>query len=219
MDRRLLWFVGLLLPVLAWSAVRPHDYFTWFLEVVPIFIGLPIAFAVQRRFPLSTLLLVLLWMHSVILIVGGHYTYARVPLGDWAMEWFGWTRNNYDKIGHFAQGFVPAVLVREILLRTSPLGGPFDSAPGGLARRAPSRWLGFLSGSVCLAFSAFYELVEWWVALATGENAEDFLGTQGYAWDTQSDMGWALLGAIAALLLLARWHDRSLARAVTSAGR
>lgn len=225
MDRRLLWFVGLLLPILLWSAVRPHDFFTWFLEVVPIFIGLPIAFAVQRRFPLSTLLLVLLWVHSVILIVGGHYTYARVPLGDWAMEWFGWTRNNYDKIGHFAQGFVPAILAREILLRTSPLGGQRKTAPfaaaqdGDLVPSGPSRWLGFLSGSVCLAFSAFYELVEWWVALATGENAEDFLGTQGYAWDTQSDMAWALTGAIAALLFLARVHDRSVARVVAKAAK
>lgn len=220
MDRRLVWFVGLLLPVLAWSAVRPHDFFTWFLEVVPIFIGLPIAFAVQRRFPLSTLLLVLLWVHSVILIVGGHYTYARVPLGDWAMEWFGWTRNNYDKIGHFAQGFVPAILAREILLRTSPLGGPVAGVadPGPVSAKPaatkPSRWLNFLSGCVCLAFSAFYELMEWWVALATGENAEDFLGTQGYAWDTQSDMAWALTGAIAALLLLTRVHDRSVAKVV-----
>ena len=225
MDRRLLWFAGLLLPVLAWSAVRPHDYFTWFLEVAPIFLGLPAAFAVQKRFPLSTLLLVLLWVHAVILIVGGHYTYARVPLGDWAMEWFGWTRNNYDKIGHFAQGFVPAILAREILLRTSPLGrveivaGGADPGPAS-ARAAtfkPSRWLGFLCGSVCLAFSAFYELVEWWVAVASGSGADDFLGTQGYAWDTQSDMMWALIGAISALLLLPRWHDRSLAKLPVSA--
>src|SRR6187402_2337025 len=222
MDRRLLWFVALLLPVLAWSAVRPHDYFTWGLEVAPIFVGLPIAFAVQRRFPLSTLLLVLLWVHSVILIVGGHYTYARVPLGEWAMLWFGWTRNNYDKIGHFAQGFVPAILAREILLRTSPLGGLDGvagrgeagpgSAPPATAGWRPSRWLGFLVVSVCLAFSALYELIEWWVAVASGSGADDFLGTQGYAWDTQSDMAWALTGAIVALLMCSRGHDRSLAR-------
>ncbi|HWA28170.1 MAG TPA: DUF2238 domain-containing protein [Lacunisphaera sp.] len=219
MDRRLLWFVGLLAPVLGWSAFAPHDRFTWFLEVVPIFIGLPVAFAVQGRFRLSSLLLVLLWWHCVILIVGGHYTYARVPLGNWAMEWFGWTRNNYDKIGHFAQGFIPAILTREILLRTSPLGGSaFAGAgdPGPASTRPaagkPSRWLPFLCGCVCLAFSAFYELVEWWVAVASGAAAEDFLGTQGYVWDTQSDMAWALGGAIAALLLLSRWHDRSLAR-------
>ena len=188
----------LLAPLLGWSAIGPHDRFTWFLEVAPVFIGLPIVLAVQKRFPLSTLLLVLLWWHSVILIVGGHYTYARVPLGDWAMEWFGWTRNNYDKIGHFAQGFVPAILVRELLVRTSPLKG--------------SRWLPFLCVSVCLAFSAFYELIEWWVAVASGGAADDFLGTQGYVWDTQSDMGWALGGAIISLALMSRWHDRSMAR-------
>jgi putative membrane protein len=228
MDRRLLWFAGLLLPVLVWSAVRPHDYFTWFLEVAPVFVGLPVAFAVQRRFPLSNLLLALLWVHSVILIVGGHYTYARVPLGDWAMEWFGWTRNNYDKVGHFAQGFIPAILTREILLRTSPLGAgsPIagraeaagcDAASSEPARRSgsacrPSRWLGFLCVAVCLAFSAFYELIEWWVAVASGAAADDFLGTQGYAWDTQSDMAWALGGAILALLTCRRFHDRSLER-------
>lgn len=202
MDRRLIWFCGLLLPVLAWSAIGPHDRFTWFLEVVPVLLGVPIAFAVQKRFRLSSLLLVLLWWHSVILIVGGHYTYARVPLGDWAMEWFGWTRNNYDKVGHFAQGFVPAILVREILLRTSPLG---DRGNG-----LPSRWLPVLCVSVCLAFSAFYELIEWWVAVASGAAADDFLGTQGYVWDTQSDMAWALGGALVALLVLSRGHDRSL---------
>jgi putative membrane protein len=204
MDRRLIWFMVLLAPVLGWSAVGPHDRFTWFLEVAPIFVGLPIVLALQKRLPLSSLLLVLLWWHSVILIFGGHYTYARVPLGDWAMEWFGWSRNNYDKLGHFAQGFVPALLVRELLVRTSPLKG--------------SRWLPFLCGSVCLAFSAFYELVEWWVAVATGGAADDFLGTQGYVWDTQSDMGWALAGAVTALILMVRWHDRSMAQ-LPSAGQ
>jgi len=200
MDRRLLWFTLLLAPVLGWSAIKPHDLFTWLLEVCPIFIGLPVAFAVQRRFPLSGLLLVLLWLHSVILIVGGHYTYARVPLGDWAMEWFGWSRNNYDKLGHFAQGFVPAILTREILLRTSPLKG--------------SKWLGFLVVSVCLAFSALYELLEWAVAELSGASADDFLGTQGYAWDTQTDMALALVGAVVALLLLARVHDRSMGKVI-----
>lgn len=226
MDRRLLWFCVLLAPVLGWSALAPHDTFTWFLEVLPIFIGLPIALAVQRRFPLSSLLLVLLWLHSVILIFGGHYTYARVPLGDWAMHWFGWTRNNYDKLGHFAQGFVPAVLTREILLRTSPLDLPrkesFDaSAVGGLAQdnglapaSRPSRWLGILVVSVCLAFSALYELMEWAVAVWSGSAADDFLGTQGYAWDTQTDMAMALVGAVVAMVLLSRWHDRSLAKVI-----
>ncbi len=232
MDRRLLWFVGLLLPVLAWSGVGPHDRFTWFLEVLPVLIGVPLAFAVRRRFSLSSLLLVLLWVHSVILIVGGHYTYARVPLGDWAMEWFGWTRNNYDKVGHFAQGFVPAILAREILMRTSPLGpsaptgegeeGPREAGqPAGSAGSpvGPSRWLGFLVVSVCLAFSALYELLEWAVAVASGEAAEDFLGTQGYVWDTQSDMAWALGGAIAALGLLRRAHDRSMERLQAAGAR
>ena len=206
MDRRLIWFATLLAPVLAWSAVRPHDYFTWGLEIVPVFIGLPLAFALHRRFPLSTLLLVLLWWHSVILIFGGHYTYARVPLGDWAMHWFGWSRNNYDKLGHFAQGFVPALLVREILLRASPLGDRGDGRP--------SRWLPFLVVSVCLAFSALYELIEWAVAVTSGAAADDFLGTQGDPWDTQTDMAMALVGAMIAVLVMTRWHDRSLAKVV-----
>lgn len=228
MDRRLSWFCALLFPVLVWSAVAPHDYFTWFLEVAPIFIGLPVAWAVKRRFPLSDLLLVLLWWHCVVLIVGGHYTYARVPLGDWAMQWFGWTRNNYDKLGHFAQGFVPAILTREILLRTSPLGQrwnvSFDaSAQSRLAQDnclapalRPSSWLGFLVVCVCLAFSALYELIEWAVAVMSGTAAEDFLGTQGDVWDTQTDMATALVGAIAALILLSRWHDRSLGKIALS---
>ncbi len=198
MDRRLLWFCALLAPVLAWSAVRPHDYFTWFLEIAPVFIGLPVALALHRRFPLSRLVLVLLWWHAVILILGGHYTYAKVPLGEWAMHWFGWTRNNYDKLGHFAQGFVPAVLTREILLRTSPLKG--------------SRWLGFLVVCVCLAFSALYELIEWLVAVTSGAAADDFLGTQGDPWDTQTDMAMALVGATLAVLAMGRWHNGSLGR-------
>jgi putative membrane protein len=198
MDRRLNWFVLALAPILVWSAVAPHDYFTWFLEIVPILIGLPVAFAVQRQFRLSGLLLGLLWLHCVILIVGGHYTYARVPLGNWVMAWCDGTRNNYDKLGHFAQGFISAILVREILIRTSPLKG--------------SKWLGFLTGSVCLAFSALYELFEWLTAVASGAAADDFLGTQGDVWDTQTDMAAALIGAVVALLLLTRWHDRSMAK-------
>lgn len=230
MDRRLTLFVVLLLPILGWSAMRPHDFFTWFLEVVPVLIGVPLMIAVRRRFPLSTLLLVLVWLHCVVLIVGGHYTYARVPMGEWWMQWFGWTRNNYDKLGHLAQGFVPAILTREILLRTSPLGdacrgrvgqgsegreleAAATSGNGGaLGRPTRSRWLPFLVVSVCLAFSAFYELIEWGAAVLSGAAAEDFLGTQGYAWDTQSDMALALVGAMAALALLSGWHDRSMAR-------
>jgi putative membrane protein len=143
------------------------------------------------------------------------------------MGWFGWTRNNYDKLGHLAQGFVPAILAREILIRTSPLGGFFSVAggaePGPASARPattkPSRWLGFVVVSICLAFSALYELIEWWVAEASGAGADDFLGTQGYAWDTQSDMACALVGALAAVLLFSRWHDRSLARVVAGALR
>lgn len=184
-DRRLIWFCGLLAPVLAWSLVRPHDLFTWFLEVVPVLVGVPLIVVVRQRFPLSSLLLVLVWLHSVVLIVGGHYTYALVPLGEWARDWFGWTRNNYDKLGHFAQGFAPAILTREILLRMSPLGdrgdgrksdGPFGSAQGSdlVPAPRPSRWLPFLCGSVCLAFSAFYELVEWWTAVASARPPRRF---------------------------------------------
>jgi putative membrane protein len=186
------------LPVLAWSWINPHDRFTWWLESAPVILAVPLIFALQRRFPLSTLLLVLVWFHAVILVVGGHYTYALVPAGDWAKEWFGWQRNNYDKLGHLAQGFIPAILAREILLRTSPLRG--------------SRWLPVLVTALCFAFSAFYELIEWAVALLTGEAAESFLGTQGDPWDTQTDMLCALIGAVAALVLFSRWHDRSLAR-------
>jgi putative membrane protein len=204
MDRRLTIFLTLLAPVLVWSVIDPHDRLTWWLEVAPVLLGVPVILAVRKRFPLSTLLLVLVWLHAVILIVGGHYTYALVPAGDWFREWFGWTRNNYDKLGHFAQGFVPAILTREILLRTSPLRDRGDGRP--------SKWTGFLTVSVCLGFSAFYELIEWWTALLSGESAEAFLGTQGYIWDTQSDMAWALGGAILALLTLARLHDRGMAK-------
>lgn len=198
MDRRLIVFVGTLIPVVAWSWINPHDRFTWWLESAPVLIGVPLIVALGRRFPLSSLLLVLIWLHCVILVVGGHYTYARVPLGDWVRDWIGGDRNNYDKLGHFMQGFEPAILTRELLIRTSPLRG--------------SRWLGFLAVCVCLAFSAFYELIEWWTAVAGGGAADDFLGTQGYVWDTQSDMAFALFGAIVALFALSRLHDRSLAK-------
>lgn len=204
MDRRLVWFCAMLALVLAWSLVRPHDYFTWFLEVGPVLIAVPLMLAFQRRFPLSALLLVLIWFHCVILIFGGHYTYARVPLGEWAKGWFGWTRNNYDKLGHFAQGFVPAILTREILLRTSPLRNRGDGIP--------SRWLPFLCGCVCMAFSALYELFEWLMAISSGAAADDFLGTQGDPWDTQTDMAMALVGAVCALTLMVRWHNRSMAK-------
>jgi len=184
------------LLVLAWSAVRPHDYFTWFMEVAPIFIGVPILLATGRRFPLTPLLYRLIFVHAVILMVGGHYTYAEVPLGFWMQRAFGFARNHYDRIGHFAQGFVPAILAREILWRR-----------GVVSRRG---WLFFLITCVCLAFSAFYELVEWWTAELTGSAATAFLGTQGDPWDTQWDMCFALVGALAAQLALGRVHDRQM---------
>ncbi|MGH7629583.1 MAG: DUF2238 domain-containing protein [Gemmatimonadales bacterium] len=189
--------LAIVLTVLVWSGIGPHDRFTWLLEVAPVLIGLPSVIATHRRFPLTPLLYVLLTIHAVILMVGGKYTYAQVPAGFWVQDLLGFERNHYDRLGHFAQGFVPAILAREILGRRSPLRG--------------SRWLSFVVVSICLAFSAFYELIEWWTAAASGEAAESFLGTQGDPWDTQWDMFLALLGAITALVLLRRVHDRQLA--------
>jgi putative membrane protein len=183
---------------LVFSWFGAYDRTTWILEVVPIFIGVPILIATRKRFPLTPLLYCLIFVHALILMVGGHYTYARVPLGFWLQHALGFARNPYDRIGHLAQGFVPAILAREVLLRKTPL------RRGG--------WLFFLVTSVCLAFSACYEFFEWWSAVLGGSAADDFLGTQGDPWDTQWDMFCALLGAIAAQLLLARWHDRQLAR-------
>jgi putative membrane protein len=173
------------------------DRITWALENAPVWIGLILLACTYRRFPLSRLCLTLLAIHSVILAVGGHYTYAKVPLGDWVKEWLGLQRNHYDRLGHFVQGFIPAIFVRELLLRTSQVGR--------------TKWLPVLVVSVCLAFSAFYEFIEWWTALIGGENATDFLGTQGDVWDTQWDMFLAFCGAIMALLFLSRRHDRSIA--------
>jgi putative membrane protein len=189
--------LGIVLAVLVWSGIEPHDRFTWLLEVAPVLIGLPIVIATHRRFRLTPLLYLLLTIHAVILMVGGKYTYAEVPAGFWVQDLLGLARNHYDRLGHFAQGFVPAILAREILSRRSPLRG--------------SRWLGFVVVSICLAFSAFYELIEWWTAAASGEAAESFLGTQGDPWDTQWDMFLALIGAISSLVLLRRLHNRQLA--------
>jgi putative membrane protein len=188
-------FLGAVL--LAWSGLSPHDRFTWFLEVAPILIGVPILAATYRQFPLTPLSYRLLFVHGLILMLGGHYTYAEVPIGEWMKQAFGFARNHYDRIGHLAQGFVPAMLVREVLRRKTRL------PPGG--------WLFFLTTSVCLAISAFYELVEWWTAVATGAAATAFLGTQGDPWDTQWDMFFALVGALTALLLLPRVQERELA--------
>jgi putative membrane protein len=184
--------------ILAWSGWRPHDTFTWVLEVSPAIIGLGVLAATRGRFPLSRLLLVLIAIHMGILMVGGHYTYAEVPAFDWLREPFGFARNHYDRVGHFAQGFVPALIAREILLRVSPL--------------RPGRLVGFLALCVAMAISAWYELLEWWVAAATGSAADAFLGTQGDPWDTQKDMLLAGIGAVVAMTLMVRLHDRSLAR-------
>ncbi|HGG60167.1 MAG TPA: DUF2238 domain-containing protein [Gammaproteobacteria bacterium] len=183
---------------LAWSAWRPHDWPTWFLEVAPALAGLAALAATRRRFPLTTLVYALILLHCIVLMVGGHYTYAKVPLFDDLKEAFHLQRNNYDKLGHFVQGFVPAMIAREILIRLRVING--------------ARWRNFLIVCFCLALSAFYELIEWWVAVFSGEGATAFLGTQGYVWDTQSDMFLALIGAVAALLTLSRWHDRQLER-------
>ena len=182
---------------LAVSAYQPYDLTTWFMEVAPIFIGVPILIATRRRFPLTPLAYRLLFVNALILMLGGHYTYARVPLGFWMQHAFGFARNHYDRIGHFAQGFIPAVLIREVLLRRTAL------RPGG--------WTFFLVASVALAISACYEFVEWWTAVAGGEAATDFLGTQGDPWDTQWDMFLALVGACTAQAVLASWHDREIA--------
>lgn len=183
--------------VLIWSAIRPHDYFTWALEVAPAIVGLILLLATYRRFRLTNLSYLLILIHCIILMVGGHYTYAEVPLFDVINDVFGSGRNNYDKIGHLAQGFVPALLAREILIRRNVIRGP--------------RWLSFFVVTFALALSAFYELIEWWVALLSGASSEAFLGTQGYVWDTQSDMALALLGAIMAVILLGKFQDRQIA--------
>jgi putative membrane protein len=190
--------LGLTLAVLIWSGIAPKDRFTWFLEVLPVLVGLPLLLATRWRFPFTPLAYGLMVLHGVILMVGGHYTYAEMPLFDWIRDSYGLARNHYDRLGHVAQGFIPAIVAREILLRASPL--------------KPGRWLFFLTTSVCLAISAFYEMIEWWVAVASGDEAVAFLATQGDVWDTQWDMFLALLGALSSQLLLGRWHDRQLAR-------
>jgi len=184
--------------ILITSLILSHDKFTWILEVFPILIGLPILFFTYKKLPLTKLMYVLLILHFIILSVGAIYTYAEVPLGFWMQDWFGFTRNNYDKIGHFAQGFIPAVLIRELLLKTSPL--------------KKGKWLNFIIISIALAISAFYELIEWWTALSQGASAEAFLGLQGDQWDAQSDMLMALIGASLALIILSRFHDKQIAQ-------
>ena len=178
------------------SAIAPADRFTWFLEALPVLIGIPLVIGTHNAFPLTPLVSRLLAIHAGILMLGAHYTYAQVPVGYWMQDLLGFARNHYDRLGHFAQGFVPAILAREILLRRSPL--------------QPGKWLFFLVCSVCLAFSASYELFEWGIARGTGEAASAFLGTQGDEWDTQWDMFLALIGSITAQMILSQCHDRQL---------
>jgi len=199
MSRSETWLLlGMLVLALTLSALKPFDGLTWFLETFPVLLGLPIILFSYKKFPLTPLCYRLLFIHALILILGAHYTYARVPLGLWVQDWFDLSRNHYDRLGHLAQGFVPAILAREILIRRSALQA--------------GKWLFFIVTCVCLAISAFYELIEWWVAMAAQKGAIEFLGTQGDIWDTQADMTMALLGTLLAQLLLGRSHDRALAR-------
>jgi putative membrane protein len=190
-----LWLI-IFFAVLIWSGINPKDTYTWILEVSPAIIGLTLLVWTYKSFPLTPLLYILILIHCIILMVGGHYTYAEVPLFDWLKDAFDLSRNNYDKVGHFAQGFVPAIIAREIFIRHDLINGLW--------------WRRILVVSVCLAFSAFYELLEWWVALLSEQAADSFLGTQGYVWDTQSDMFWCLIGSITALILLSKYHDKQI---------
>jgi len=184
------------LALLAWSAYLPHDWLTWFLETVPAMLGVMILLFTYARFRLTLLVYILIWLHAAVLLIGGHYTYAEMPLFNWLRDTYHLDRNYYDRVGHVFQGFVPAIIAREILLRRSPL--------------KPGKWLFFIVTCICLAISAFYEFIEWWVALASGEAATAFLATQGDIWDTHWDMLLALCGALAAQVSLRRIHDRQL---------
>ena len=193
-EKYLLFLSTLFFVVLIWSAIKPKDYFTWILEVAPGIVGFIVLFITYKRFRFTDFIYTMILIHCCILFVGGHYTYAEVPLFHWVKEWVHGVRNNYDKVGHFAQGFIPALIVREMLLRLKIVSS-----------RA---WTGYLVISIALAISALYELIEWWTALLTGESAEAFLGTQGYVWDTQSDMFWAFAGSLTAVVLFSKYHDR-----------
>ena len=199
-PRALYWITLMVVIALAWSGIAPFDRLTWYLEIFPIAVALPVLYLTARRFPLTPFLYWLIGFHCLILTLGAHYTYARVPLGFWVQDLFDFTRNNYDRLGHFVQGFVPAIAVREILKRESPVKG------GG--------WLAFLTVAICLAVSACYEFLEWWIAIAVGVGADEFLATQGDVWDTQWDMFLAVCGAIVAIATLSRMHDRAIARLV-----
>ena len=195
MYKQLIW-IAILAGVFIWSAIEPRDRPTWYLEVFPVIIGVVVLAATYHSFRLTSLLYILILLHCVVLLVGGHYTYAEVPLFNEMKSLFGFERNNYDKIGHIMQGFVPAMIARELIIRLDIIRGRY--------------WRDFFIICFTLALSAFYELLEWWVALVSEQAAEAFLGTQGYEWDTQSDMGYALIGAVAALMLLYKLHDRQL---------
>ena len=204
-NKRLLILGGVVLAALVISGIDPYDRLTWYMEVAPVLIVAPVLVFTYKRFPLTDLLYFLIALHALVLIMGGAYTYARVPAGFWIQDLLGLGRNPYDKLGHFMQGFVPVLAAREILLRGRYVAG--------------ARMAAFLSLCVVMAFSAFYELIEWWAALALGQGADEFLGTQGYQWDTQSDMFWALIGGTLALLGLSRVHDRRMARLADCADR
>jgi putative membrane protein len=190
--------LALLLLLLVWSAINPKEYFTWFLEVIPAVLGVLVLIFTFKKFQFTNLLYLLIFFHCVILIIGGHYTYAEVPLFDWLHDVLNQSRNNYDKLGHFAQGFVPAMIARELLIRKKVI--------------LKTSWLPFLVVSIALAISAAYELIEWAVSISTGEGGDSFLGTQGYVWDTQSDMLYATIGAIVALLTLSKIHNKQISK-------
>jgi putative membrane protein len=189
-------WLAIFFSVLIWSVINPKDYLTWLLETAPAMVAFIVLMATRQRFPLTGLAYSLILVLSLVLMIGGHYTYAEVPPFEWLKEAFHQDRNNFDKLGHFAQGFVPAIVAREIIIRNNVLN--------------KINWLNFFVICICLAISAFYELIEWWVAIISKEAAESFLGTQGYVWDTQSDMALALLGAMVALVTLKQTHDRQL---------
>ena len=191
-------WLGIFFSVLIWSGINPKDYLTWILEIAPAIMAFIVLMATRRGFPLTGLAYGLILFLSLILMIGGHYTYAEVPLFDWFKDVFNQDRNNFDKLGHFAQGFVPAIVAREIIIRNNVLNN--------------TNWLNFFVICICLAISAFYELIEWCVAIVSKEAAESFLGTQGYIWDTQSDMAYALVGAMAALVTLNQIHDRRISK-------
>ena len=196
MSKGAITWLAIFLGAFVWSAIDPQDTTIWVLEVAPAVVGAIVIALTRRKFPLTTLTYILILIHCVILMVGGHYTYAEVPLGDWVRDTFDQSRNNYDKLGHFVQGFIPAMIAREIVVRLQVFN--FVS------------WRNFFIVCFCLAVAAFYELIEWWTAVLAGESADAFLSTQGYVWDTQADMWTALVGAVLALLLMGRWQDRQM---------